>query len=81
VVKKVGEAVKRDFFGRVLEVEGPRSMNGLRGDEGGKEESREARRKRVRTENGEGRVWVSFHEGYSNAVRKPVTIRELMGGL
>jgi chromosome transmission fidelity protein 18 len=29
----------------------------------------------------EGRVWVSFHEGFSNAVRKPVTLREIMSGL
>ncbi|KAF2162067.1 hypothetical protein M409DRAFT_27446 [Zasmidium cellare ATCC 36951] len=26
-------------------------------------------------------VWVSYHEGYSNAVRKPLTLRELMKGL
>jgi chromosome transmission fidelity protein 18 len=27
------------------------------------------------------RVWVTFHEGYSNAVRKPVSLGELVGGL
>lgn len=26
-------------------------------------------------------VWVSYHEGYSNAVRKPLTLAELMKGL
>ncbi|RMD42304.1 hypothetical protein DV735_g2832, partial [Chaetothyriales sp. CBS 134920] len=26
------------------------------------------------------RVWVSFHEGFSNAVRKPITLKELMEG-
>lgn len=25
------------------------------------------------------KAWVSFHEGYSNAVRKPMTLREIMG--
>lgn len=29
----------------------------------------------------EDRVWVSFHEGFSNAVRKPVTLAELMRDL
>ena len=24
------------------------------------------------------KVWVSFHEGFSNAVRKPITLKELM---
>jgi chromosome transmission fidelity protein 18 len=26
----------------------------------------------------ERRVWVSFHEGYSNAVRKPITLKEFL---
>lgn len=26
----------------------------------------------------EGKVWVSFHEGFSNAVRKPITLEDLM---
>jgi chromosome transmission fidelity protein 18 len=36
--------------------------------------------KRHRKENGEveGKVWVSYHEGFSNAVRKPLTLAELM---
>jgi len=29
----------------------------------------------------DNKVWVTFHEGYSNAVRKPITIEELMRGL
>jgi chromosome transmission fidelity protein 18 len=28
-----------------------------------------------------GRIWVSFHEGFSNAVRKPVTLDDIMRGL
>ena len=27
---------------------------------------------------GEGRIWVSFNEGYSNAVRKPISLAELL---
>jgi chromosome transmission fidelity protein 18 len=36
--------------------------------------------KRKRKENGEveGRVWITYHEGFSNAVRKPLTLAEIM---
>jgi chromosome transmission fidelity protein 18 len=27
-----------------------------------------------------GRIWVSFHEGFSNAVRRPITLQELLQG-
>jgi len=27
-----------------------------------------------------GRIWMSFNEGFSNAVRKPITLRDLMEG-
>lgn len=57
--------VKRDFFGRII--------NEVRPASGGRdaEKAREA-------VNEEGRVWVSFHEGFSNAVRKPITLKELL---
>lgn len=29
----------------------------------------------------ENRVWVSFHEGFSNAVRKPISLEELVRGM
>ena len=63
------KAVRRDFFGRVLqETDATR---------------KEAKRKQ---DSGEmagnvGRIWVSFHEGFSNAVRKPVTLDDIMRGL
>ena len=63
------KAVKRDFFGRVIqETDATR---------------KEAKRK---LDSGEmagnvGRIWVSFHEGFSNAVRKPVTLDDIMRGL
>jgi len=68
-------AVKRDFFGREIKETGPSSADqeptdGTSLASGGKStgDSRD----------GEGRVWVSFHEGFSNAVRKPITMKELL---
>lgn len=60
--------VKRDFFGRVIKDERPPSA--------GKEVKRQAPEKMRESD----RVWVSFHEGFSNAVRKPITLKELMDG-
>jgi chromosome transmission fidelity protein 18 len=57
--------VKRDFFGRVINEVRPTSAG-----EKAKKASSQA--------NEEGRIWVSFHEGFSNAVRKPITLKELL---
>ena len=66
-------APKKDFFGRVVEHTGPP----LREMDGNAEMGKGARRK-----DGKGsKVWVSFHEGFSNAVRKPITVEELLRGL
>ena len=51
-----------------------------------KDKEAEGRKRQRRDRKGEaedesGRVWVSFHEGFSNAVRKPITLAELMKGL
>jgi chromosome transmission fidelity protein 18 len=63
------KAVKKDFFGRVIqETEKSRKEDKRRMDSGDMQGN-------VR------RIWVSFHEGFSNAVRKPVTIDETMRGL
>ena len=68
--EKIAEAakmptVKRDFFGRVVnEARPPSAGKGAR-------QTKEVDRK-------EARVWVSFHEGFSNAVRKPITLKELL---
>ena len=59
--------MKRDFFGRIIK-EAP-AAQGVRSE------------KLVVRNNDEGRIWVNFHEGFSNAVRKPITIDELMRGL
>jgi chromosome transmission fidelity protein 18 len=65
--KKVVEKVKKDFFGRVI-VES--------------EEDSGSKRRRMDSANDlkiEPSVWVKFHEGYSNAVRKPVAFLDLLG--
>lgn len=63
-------AVKRDFFGRLVEQPAPQP-NDINSVDGWVDESSKAGRK----------VWVTFHEGFSNAVRKPISMGELMAGL
>ena len=66
-------AVKRDFFGRVI-------VNSERvHDAGG--EGRPGSGHGGKKGGDKGRIWVSYHEGFSNAVRKPIGLRELMEGL
>jgi chromosome transmission fidelity protein 18 len=64
---------KRDFFGRVVkeamplqEIDGNAEPQGKKSKKDGKNDNK---------------VWVSYHEGFSNAVRKPITIEELFRGL
>lgn len=64
---------KKDFFGRVVrevmplgEIDGNAQADGKSSKKEGKDDNK---------------VWVSFHEGFSNAVRKPITIDELLKGL
>jgi chromosome transmission fidelity protein 18 len=64
---------KRDFFGRVVNEATPCH----RTDD---EEQSRKKRKSTGGDDKENRVWVSFHEGFSNAVRKPITFDELMAG-
>ncbi|KAL6704070.1 Chromosome transmission fidelity protein 18 [Coniothyrium glycines] len=68
--EKVAEAnrraVKRDFFGRLVK-ETP--------------EGARASLKKQESKGDADRIWVSFHEGFSNAVRKPVTIDDVLRGL
>ena len=73
--------IKRDFFNRpvpedtltnsgsLLATEGPRRLGSSSIAAGSKG-----------NEGRERKVWVSFHEGFSNAVRKPITLEELMSG-
>ena len=62
---------KRDFFGRVLSDGMPLKEIDGNADGNRREE------KSQKTE----KVWVSYHEGFSNAVRKPITIQEFLRGL
>lgn len=62
------EKVLKDFFGRVIQ-----EQTALPG--------RPNKKKQVGSSSDANRIWVSFHEGFSNAVRKPITIDELMRGL
>lgn len=76
----VMDTVKKDFFGRVLietsgNVGAGVDSGGAGGEGGGKKRKGEGNGK------SDNKVWVSFHEGFSNAVRKPVTVEELMRGL
>ena len=72
--KECGKAVrlapgtKRDFFGRIV--------NEVRPTSGGK--STDGDKRETASEIEQQRVWVSFNEGYSNAVRKPITLKELI---
>jgi chromosome transmission fidelity protein 18 len=67
---------KKDFFGRVVsdEVLPLQEIDGNANPEG------KSKGKKMEAK-GDNKVWVSFHEGYSNAVRKPITIEELLRGL
>lgn len=38
-------------------------------------------RRKEKSGKSDNKVWVSYHEGFSNAVRKPITIDELLRGL
>ncbi|EXJ81828.1 hypothetical protein A1O1_07893 [Capronia coronata CBS 617.96] len=61
--------LKRDFFGRIINDARPTSAGKGSAVQMGKEPT-----------DHEGRVWVSFHEGFSNAVRRPITLKELIEG-
>ncbi|CAG7967626.1 unnamed protein product [Penicillium salamii] len=63
-------AIKRDFFGRVIEQPAPQPRDPDDPDTWADESSKAGRK-----------VWVTFHEGFSNAVRKPISMGELMAGL
>lgn len=69
--------VKRDFFGRPIVLLAPAD-----GDAGiGKSQSKRAKEEAEREREVPDRVWVTFHEGFSNAVRKGITLKELLEGL
>lgn len=62
--------VKKDFFGRVILEKPLHEIDGNGGGQKGKA-----------AEKAGGKVWVTFHEGLNNAVRKPVTLEDFLRGL
>jgi chromosome transmission fidelity protein 18 len=67
---------KRDFFGRIIcnNESAPACTTSNK--------ARQPGHKRNSSGNEHDRkVWVTFHEGFSNAVRKPITIAELLSEL
>lgn len=67
---------KKDFFGRVVKED----VFPLKEIDGNADSDVKGKKK-LKDGKGDNKVWVSFHEGYSNAVRKPITIDELLRGL
>ena len=63
-------AARRDLFGRIIGDDQPQFNPSIG----------EKPKKSARGNDDEKTVWVSFHEGFSNAVRKPITLEELMRG-
>lgn len=68
--------IKKDFFGRVLKEKLP-----LAEITGNAAEGKEAPKAGAKKAKEELKIWVTYHEGFSNAVRKPITVQELLKGL
>ncbi|KAK4982822.1 Chromosome transmission fidelity protein 18 [Elasticomyces elasticus] len=92
--RKKAAAVKRDFFGRTVAdrptssavVPPTKLAPGEEAQRSTTQKQQQQQQEEKEKEEGEGgggvgRVWVSFHEGFSNAVRKPLTLAELMRGV
>jgi chromosome transmission fidelity protein 18 len=69
------QGAKKDFFGRVVREE-VMPLGEIDGNA-----QAEAKVGKMKDGKDGNKVWVSFHEGFSNAVRKPITIEELLRGL
>lgn len=73
-------APKRDFFGRVISNREDRPGSSQRDGEDGRGKDTEDS-KENETRSREKKAWVSYHEGFSNAVRKRISMAELLSGL
>lgn len=78
---------RRDFFGRIISIQQQQQQQ----QHQQQQDDEVIRKIDAETEAKEGMIkkrecgvnnqaWVSFNEGFSNAVRKPITIEELMRG-
>lgn len=68
---------KRDFFGRIINEAQPTVVDASETDAGAVKRTKTV----TKNDGGGNNVWVTFHEGFSNAVRKPITLEELMRGI
>lgn len=69
----------RDFFGRITTTQQQQQDDGLIRKSDGEAEFKGGMITKGKC-GVNNQVWVSFNEGFSNAVRKPITIEELMRG-
>lgn len=70
--------VKRDFFGRIINE--ATAAAGKKKDKE-KDAAEIEKGKKIESQKSERKVWVTYHEGFSNAVRKPISMSELLAGL
>ncbi|PNH40799.1 hypothetical protein VD0004_g6252 [Verticillium dahliae] len=70
-VLALADRVRKDFFGRVIEE---KPLQEGEGEGNGRGAGRAAQDQPMR-------VWVSYNEGLNNAVRKPISLQELMRGM
>ena len=72
----------RDFFGRIITSQQQQQQDGVikKNQEGETKMETKGGVMNKKGRGGNNHVWVSFNEGFSNAVRKPITIEELMKG-
>ncbi|GKU01684.1 chromosome transmission fidelity protein 18 [Fusarium langsethiae] len=61
--------IKRDFFGRIIEARPLAEITGNTPQQKAKQDEKERK------------VWVTYHEGLNNAVRKPMSLQEFSRGL
>lgn len=70
--------VKKDFFGRIIKTEVRDPLQEMDGNGGNRR--RQPGEEPLGTADAT-KVWVTFHEGLNNAVRKPLSLDEFMRGL
>lgn len=71
--------IKKDFFGRVIKESKP--LQEIDGNANSVESTENAKNANKTKAKEDLKIWVTFHEGFSNAVRKPITVQELLKGL
>ncbi|KAH8705922.1 hypothetical protein BGW36DRAFT_311722 [Talaromyces proteolyticus] len=70
--KRDNPGAKRDFFGRIINESLSTTSD---------KDNHTHKRKSSGQKQGQHKVWVTFHEGFSNAVRKPISLSELLAEL